>query len=107
MNERLLLALPHRQFLFTFPKLLRPYFRHNRRLFAEVSQLIFAILQRFYDKAAKNPVRNGPCLPDPRRVLAVALAHILPGIAISLLQKEKRFLSPQTIPFQIELARLL
>ncbi len=36
VNERLLLALPHRQFVFTFPKLLRPYFRHNRRLSAPV-----------------------------------------------------------------------
>ena len=62
MNERLLLTLPHRQFVFTFPKLLRPYFRHNRRLFSEVSRLIFAILQRFYDKAAKRPVRTGMVL---------------------------------------------
>ena len=54
MNERLLLALPHRQFVFTFPKLLRPYFRHNRRLFSEISRLIFAILQRFYDKAIQT-----------------------------------------------------
>jgi hypothetical protein len=54
MKDRLLLALPHRQFVFTFPKLLRPYFRHKRRLFSEISRLIFAILQRFYDKAAKN-----------------------------------------------------
>jgi hypothetical protein len=56
------LALPHRQFVFTFPKLLRPYFRHNRRLFSEISQLIFAILQRFYDKAAKRPVRTAMVL---------------------------------------------
>ena len=62
MNERLLLALPHRQFVFTFPKLLRPYFRHHRRLFSEVSQVIFAILQRFYDKAARRPVRTGMVL---------------------------------------------
>jgi hypothetical protein len=62
MNERLLLALPHRQFVFTFPKLLRPYFRHNRRLFSAVSRLIFAILQQFYDKAAKRPVRTAMVL---------------------------------------------
>jgi hypothetical protein len=54
--------LPHRQFVFTFPKLLRPYFRHNRWLFAEVSRLIFAILQRFYDKAAQSPVRTAMVL---------------------------------------------
>ena len=62
MNERLLLALPHRQFVFTFPKLLRPYFRHDRRLFSEISQLIFAILQHFYDQAAKSPVRTAMVL---------------------------------------------
>jgi hypothetical protein len=62
MNQRLLLALPHRQFVFAFPKLLRPYFRHNRRLFSQISRLIFAILQEFYDKAAKRPVRAGMIL---------------------------------------------
>jgi len=62
MNERLLLALLHRQFVFTIPKLLRPYFRHNRRLFSEISRLIFAILKRFYDRAAKRPVRTGMVL---------------------------------------------
>ena len=29
MNEQLLLRLPHRQFVWTFPKLLRPFFRHD------------------------------------------------------------------------------
>jgi hypothetical protein len=29
MNERLLLALPHRQFVFTFPEHLRSYFRQD------------------------------------------------------------------------------
>ena len=31
MNERLLLLLPHRQIVFTFPKVLRAFFRHDRR----------------------------------------------------------------------------
>jgi len=62
MNERLLLALPHRQFVFTLPKLLRPYFRHNRRLFSEISRIIFAILQEFYTEAAQRPVRTGMVL---------------------------------------------
>jgi hypothetical protein len=59
MKDQLLLALPHRQFVFTFPKLLRPYFRHNRRLFSEVSRLIFAVIERFYTKAAKRPIKTG------------------------------------------------
>ena len=53
---------PRAASFFTFPKLLRPYFRHNRRLFSEISRLIFAILQQFYDKAAKRPVRTGMVL---------------------------------------------
>jgi hypothetical protein len=62
MKDRLLLALPHRQFVFTFPKLLRPYFRYNRRLFSEISRLIFAIIQHFYNKAAKRPIKTGMVL---------------------------------------------
>ena len=34
LSENLLLRLPHRVLTFTVPKLLRPYFRHNRTLFA-------------------------------------------------------------------------
>ena len=53
------MALPHRQFVFTFPKLLRPYFSHNRRLFSDVSRVIFAIIERFYNKAAKTSIKTG------------------------------------------------
>ncbi len=62
MKDRLLLALPHRQFVWTFPRILRPYFRHNRRLFSEISRLIFAIIERFYTKAAKRPIKSGMVL---------------------------------------------
>ena len=62
MKNHLLLSLPHRQFVFTFPKLLRPYFRHNRRLFSEISRLIFAIIKRFYSKAAKTGISTGMVL---------------------------------------------
>ena len=34
MNEEVLLKLPHRKFVFTIPKMLRPYFRYNQNLFA-------------------------------------------------------------------------
>ena len=62
MKEQLLLSLPHRQFVLTFPKLLRPYFRHNRRLFSEISRLIFAIIKRFYSKAANTGIKTGMVL---------------------------------------------
>ena len=43
LTNEVLLDLPHRQFVFTIPKALRPFFRHDRRLSAEVSRLIYAI----------------------------------------------------------------
>jgi len=62
MNEQLLLRLPHRQFVWTFPKLLRPFFRHDRRLFGELSPLIFNMLQDFYDEAAGKKIDTGAVL---------------------------------------------
>ena len=62
MHERLLLNLPHRQFVWTVPRILRPYFRHNRRLFSEISRLIFVIIQNFYNKAANRPIKTGMVL---------------------------------------------
>jgi len=66
MHERLLLNLPHRQFVWTVLRILRPYFRHNRRLFSEISRLIFAIIkgaaQAFYSKAANTGIKTGMVL---------------------------------------------
>jgi hypothetical protein len=41
------------------PKALRPFFRHDRRLFAEVSRLIYAIIAEFYAEAAGRPLLSG------------------------------------------------
>jgi hypothetical protein len=62
MRDHLLLSLPYRQFVFTVPRILRPYFRHNRRLFSDVSRVIFAVIQRFYNKAAKTSIKTGMVL---------------------------------------------
>ncbi len=59
LTEEVLLALPHRQFVFTMPKALRPFFRHDRRLFSEVSRLIFALVSEFYREAAGRDLRTG------------------------------------------------
>ena len=37
----------------------RPFFRHDRRLFAEVSRLIYDILRDFYQEAAGRPLLTG------------------------------------------------
>jgi hypothetical protein len=46
------LDLPHRQFVFTIPKILRAYFKSDKRLFGEVSRLIFSLLSEFFSLAA-------------------------------------------------------
>ena len=47
LSENLLLRLPHRVLTFTVPRLLRPHFRHNRTLFAELMQLIHRMIADF------------------------------------------------------------
>ena len=59
LTNKVLLELPHRRFVFTMPKALRPFFRHDRRLFADVSRLIYAIIREFYAEAAGRPLLTG------------------------------------------------
>ena len=59
LSNEVLLNLPHRQFVFTMPKALCPFFRHDRSLFADVSKLIYQLLREFYNKAAGRPLLTG------------------------------------------------
>jgi hypothetical protein len=59
MNERLMLRLPHRQFVFTLPEVLRVFFRHDRQLHGEISRLIHRLLQDFFTAAAGMRIRTG------------------------------------------------
>ena len=59
LTDEVLLDLPHRQFVFTMPKALRPFFRHDRRLFSSVSRLIFALVAEFYTEAGGRPLMTG------------------------------------------------
>jgi hypothetical protein len=56
LAEDLLLDLPHRQFVFTIPKILRPYFKTDKRLFGEVSKLLFSLLSEYFSLAAGRPL---------------------------------------------------
>ena len=58
MNEQLLLVLPHRQVIFTFFKILRVFFRHYRKLYGEISRLIYRIIQSFYNAAAGRKIQS-------------------------------------------------
>ena len=57
MNEQLLLRLPHRQFVFTLPKVLRVFFRHDKRLHGDISRLIYDLVRDFTTEAAGKPTR--------------------------------------------------
>jgi hypothetical protein len=67
MNERLMLLLPHRQVVFTFPKVLRVFFRHDRSLYGELCKLVYPMMQRFYTEAAGRRIQGAA-------VIAYALA---------------------------------
>jgi hypothetical protein len=56
LDEQLLLALPHRQFVFTLPKALRVFLRHDQRLFAKLARLIFNLIAQFYRTAAGKTI---------------------------------------------------
>jgi rRNA maturation protein Nop10 len=58
-TEELFLELPHRQFVFTVPKVLRLIFRRNRTLFAKVSRLINQLISDFYSYATGRTIRFG------------------------------------------------
>jgi hypothetical protein len=62
LSENLLLRLPHRVLTFTVPKLLRPYFRHDRTLFAELMQLVHRMIGDFQSAAAGKPITGASVL---------------------------------------------
>jgi hypothetical protein len=63
MNERLLLHLPHRQIVFTFPKVLRVFFRHDHGLVGEVSRLAYRMMHDFYGAAAGKKIQGAAVIP--------------------------------------------
>ena len=58
INERLLLRLPHRQIVFTFPKVLRVFFRHDHGLVGDVSRLVYRMMQGVYSAAAGRRIQG-------------------------------------------------
>jgi len=59
LSENVLLNLPHRQFVFTLPKLLRVYFKYDRNLLEDISKIIFSIIHDYYTETAKTTVKTG------------------------------------------------
>jgi hypothetical protein len=58
LSENVLLKIPYRQYVFTVPKLLRIYFKNDREL-ADVSKIIFSIVNDYYNESANAAVKTG------------------------------------------------
>ena len=59
LAHEVLLNLPHRQFVFTIPKCLRIYFKHDRTLFSDISHLIFDMIQSYYNEVSGKQIETG------------------------------------------------
>jgi len=57
--EETLLKLPHRQFVFTIPKMLRLYFRHDKKLFTQISRMISDIVGDYYRELSGRELTTG------------------------------------------------
>jgi hypothetical protein len=82
LAEDLLLDLPHRQFVFTIPKILRPFFKADKRLFGAVSRLIFTLLSDFFSLAAGRPLL-GACVVSYQSFGEFARLHAHTGTSSS------------------------
>ncbi len=54
MADEVLAPVPHRQYVFTLPKMLRIYFRRDRRLLGKLSQCAADALKTLFHAACKD-----------------------------------------------------
>lgn len=59
MRETLLLDVPHRQVVFTIPKMLRIFFKYKRRLLGDLCRCALRALTRYFETAAGTTVKPG------------------------------------------------
>ncbi len=55
ITKEILYPLPHRQYVFTIPKMLRPYSRFDRKLLGKLSQLAYQSLKEFFRTTLNRP----------------------------------------------------
>jgi hypothetical protein len=58
VTNEVLLRLPHRQWVWTLPKCLRIFFKHDRMLFSNISRLIFDMIQSYYNEATGKQITS-------------------------------------------------
>lgn len=59
LSQEIILRLPHRQFVFTVPKLLRPYFKNDRKLFSGISKQIHKLISNYYREESEKNITTG------------------------------------------------
>jgi len=59
MRETLLLDVPHRQVVFTIPKMLRIFFKYNRRLLGELCRCALRSLTRYFEVTTGSELMPG------------------------------------------------
>jgi hypothetical protein len=59
VRERLLWDVPYRQVVFTIPKMLRIFFKYNRRLLGDLCRAALRALTRYFEVAAGEPLVPG------------------------------------------------
>ena len=59
MANDVLLRLPHRQYVWCIPKALRIYLRNDKSLFADISKIIFSIINEYYNEASETSLKTG------------------------------------------------
>ena len=78
LTNEVLLRLPHRQFVFTLPKMLRPFFRHDRRLFTDSALALPYLPTSFSCHAfADSQFRRNRHAASPNAHLRCALPIVL------------------------------
>ncbi len=58
ITREVFLKLPYKQWVFSIPKALRIFFKHNRMLFSDISQLIFDMLQSYYNEVTGKSIQT-------------------------------------------------
>jgi hypothetical protein len=59
LSKDLMLALPHRQFVWTIPRCLRVFLKHDRTLHAKLSRIMFRLLSDYFSQAAGRRITTG------------------------------------------------
>jgi hypothetical protein len=59
VRDRLLIDVPHRQVVFTIPKMLRIFFKFKRRLLSDLCRAALRTLNRYFEAAVGEPLLPG------------------------------------------------